>query len=373
MHDNGACDCAALRCPGLVANDVSVTPDQNLFTDPAYIDALERHGCASPENGWTPRHIDDARGRVVCYEKAHSWGEFVFDFELARAYQQQGLRYYPKLVACVPFTPVPGARLLADNDSDRLALSRALRSAAETYGCSSAHLLFTTPEECRLLQADGWIRRTQLRYVWHAHGADSFEASLARLPSKKRKNIRAERRKLAAFDIRWRAGNTLGAHEWPHVFQLYASTYAMRGQQPYLNLACLQDWALQFGERLQFCVASLDSKIVAMAFFFEDGDTLYGRHWGADANYDSLHFELCYYQGIDRCFSRGLKHFDAGVQGGHKLARGFEIELAHSLHWFAHRGFHDAIMRAFDSEYAALHAHVQLQRKAGDSPAAGAD
>lgn len=363
-----------LREPGIVTNDVSVTPDQNLFTDAAYVDALERHGCASPDNGWTPCHLDDAHGRVVCYEKAHSWGEFVFDFELARAYQQQGLHYYPKLVACVPFTPVPGARLLAHDDTNRLALSRALRTQAETRGCSSAHLLFATPAECEQLKADGWIHRAQLRYVWHAHGADHFDTFLARLPGKKRKNIRAERRKFADFAIRWRAGHTFSADEWRRVFQLYASTYTMRGQQPYLNLACLQDWATQFGERLQFCIATLNDKIVAMAFFFEEGDTLYGRHWGSDANYDSLHFELCYYQGIDRCFARGLTHFDAGVQGSHKLARGFETELAHSAHWFAHAGFHAAIQRAFDNERTALQAHVQQQRlESGDSRVSGAD
>lgn len=363
-----------MRCSGLVANDVSVSPDQNLFTDPAYIDALERHGCATPDNGWLPRHFNDSQGRVVCYEKAHSWGEFVFDFELARAYQQQGQRYYPKLVACVPFTPVPGARLLANDDAGRLHLARALRSQAQTREASGAHILFATPAECDLLEGDGWLRRAQLRYVWHARQADSFDAFLARLPGKKRKNIRAERRKLADFTISWRAGNTLTAQEWRRIFQLYASTYAMRGQQPYLNLTCLQDWATRFGERLQFCLATLADKIVAMAFFFEDGDTLYGRHWGADANYDSLHFELCYYQGIDRCFERKLRHFDAGVQGGHKLARGFETELAHSTHWFAHSGFHAAIQRVFDAELAALQAHVEAQRgDGGDSRSSGAD
>ncbi|NGY05781.1 GNAT family N-acetyltransferase [Solimonas terrae] len=339
-------------------------PDSSPFTDPAYIAALERHGCAAPENGWTPRHIDGPRGRVVCYEKAHSWGEFVFDFELARAHRQHGLAYYPKLVACVPFTPVPGARLLAADDAGRLSLARELQAQAE-FRHSGAHVLFADPAECALLAADGWIRRVQLRYVWHARGAGSFDDFLARLPGKKRKNIRAERRKLAGFAIGWQPGSSFDAGEWQRVFQLYASTYHMRGQAPYLNLACLQDWAAHFGERLQFCVARQAGEMVAMAFFFEDGDTLYGRHWGADASYDGLHFELCYYQGIERCLARGLKHFDAGVQGEHKLARGFEIELAHSAHWFTHRGFHDAIARAFEHERVALQRHVA--EAAGDT------
>lgn len=355
---------------------MSASPRPTLFTDPAYIDALERSGCVSAANGWTPRHLLAPEGRVVCYEKAHSWGEFVFDFELARAYQQNGLAYYPKLVACVPFTPVPGARLLAADDAGRLALARRLRERA-AEACSGAHVLFADPVEIRLLESDGWIARAQLRYLWHAYGAADFDAFLARLPGKKRKNIRAERRKLSGFAIEWRAGATLDAGQWQRVFLLYTSTYAMRGQQPYLNLQCLQAWARQFGERMQFCLAYRDGEIVAMAFFFEDGDTLYGRHWGADATYDGLHFELCYYQGIERCLARGLPHFDAGVQGEHKLARGFEIELAQSAHWWVHRGLHAAIARAFADEFRALHAHAQRHRTgaaaAGEASPAGAD
>src|SRR3546814_6890034 len=146
------------------------------------VGALEKHGCASPDNGWTPCHLHGADGRVVCYEKAHSWGEFVFDFELARAYQQQGLDYYPKLVACVPFTPVPGARLLARDDAGRLALSRTLRTHADTRACSSAPVLFAPSADCELVAADGWISRAQLRYVWIATAAACFYAFLYRLP-----------------------------------------------------------------------------------------------------------------------------------------------------------------------------------------------
>ncbi|WP_169729276.1 GNAT family N-acetyltransferase [Solimonas soli] len=329
-----------------------------LFTDPAYLDALERSGCASPENGWTPRHLDDADGRLVCYEKTHSWGEFVFDFELARLWQQMGLPYYPKLVSCVPFTPVPGARLLAADDERRLALARRLRAQA-AEGRSGAHILFIADDERALLESDGWILRAQPRYVWHAQGACDFDGFLATLNSKKRKNIRAERRKLADFTIEWRSGASLAGHDWPRVYALYASTYARRGQEPYLTLACLRAWAGAFGERLQFCLARHDGRLAALAFFFEDGDTLYGRHWGAEAAYDALHFELCYYQGIERCCARGLRRFDAGVQGEHKLARGFAAELAWSAHWFVHRGLHAAVARAYAEERAALAAGLR--------------
>ncbi|MGH8444634.1 MAG: GNAT family N-acetyltransferase [Solimonas sp.] len=354
---------------------------RNLFTDPAYIGALEASGCAAPDAGWTPRHIDHAAGRVWCYEKAHSWGEFVFDFEIARVYQQMGLRYYPKLVACVPFTPVPGARLLVSSDADapasRLALARTLRAQAAD-GYSGAHALFVVEAERELLEHEGWIARAQPRYVWHAHGAADFDGYLARLSSKKRKNIRAERRKLAGLDIQWRNGDSFSDAEWRRVFRLYANTYAMRGQEPYLNLDCLRAWAAAFGAHMPFCLALHDGRIVALAFFFEDGDTLYGRHWGAAAQFDGLHFELCYYQGIERCFARGLAHFDAGVQGEHKLARGFAPTLAWSAHWFAHEGLHAAVARAFSEESARLRAWVHeadqgLADGSGGGQGAGAD
>nr|WP_240954450.1 GNAT family N-acetyltransferase [Solimonas marina] len=343
-----------------------------MFTDEAFLAALETNDCAGVAQGWLPRHLQTADGRVPCYEKSHSWGEFVFDFEIARAYRQYGLNYYPKLVACVPFTPVPGARLLGADDRARLALASMLRERAADGGCSSAHLLFVDPAERDLLTSQDWIARAQSRYVWHARGATDFDGFLARLSSKKRKNIRAERRKLGAFAIEWRAASTLNDDEWLRVFRLYGSTYAMRGQEPYLTLACLRQWATHYGERFWFCLARLDERIAAMAFFFEDGDTLYGRHWGAEADFDGLHFELCYYQGIERCLQRGLQHFDAGVQGQHKLARGFEHESAWSLHWFAHPGFHEAISQAYAQERAALERQISGPA-AGELGASSAD
>lgn len=349
----------------------------SLFTEPAFLDALEASGCVRAENGWTPAHLLTPQGRVPCYEKAHSWGEFVFDFELARAYQMRGLAYYPKLVACVPFTPVPGPRLLADSDAGRVMLADALREHA-AEGFSGAHLLFIDPHERDQLAARGWLLRDQLRYVWQRTVGNSFDDYLATLSSKRRKNIRAERRKRLDFDITWQAGDSLDAAEWRRVFRLYAGTYAVRGQQPYLNLDCLRRWAAHYGARMQFCLARRATEIVAMAFFFEDGGTLYGRHWGADDHYDALHFELCYYQGIERCYARDLQHFDAGVQGEHKLARGFRATLAHSAHWFANQPLHAAIGTAFAEERAVIALRLQAanggcETAAGPAVAAGAD
>ncbi|TJY64977.1 GNAT family N-acetyltransferase [Sinimarinibacterium sp. CAU 1509] len=329
----------------------------SLFTSAAYLQPLERHGCVTPAIGWipTPIRLNDGAW-APCYRKSHSWGEFVFDFQIAQAYQQQGLAYYPKLVCCVPFTPVPGPRLIAATDTGRLQIADAFMDQLHVQQASSAHLLYLPASESRLLAAHGWLQRAQLRYVWHNRAFADFDAFLAVLNARRRKNIRAERRKqlASALDIHWCAGDTLDDSQWNTVYALYARTYEVRGQRPYLNLACLRDWARNFGARMQFCLAQHRERIVAAAFFFEDGDTLFGRHWGAEADIDGLHFELCYYQGIEHAIAHGLQHFDAGVQGEHKILRGFEPELAHSAHRFVDPRMHAAISRYFAQEQAAL-------------------
>jgi predicted N-acyltransferase len=346
----------------------------SLFTSDGYLQPLEQRGCASPESGWTPMPLRLAGGTwTPCYRKTNSWGEFVFDFQIAQAYQQQGLAYYPKLVCAVPFTPVPGPRLIADDDTQRLQLADALLEHLHLQRASSAHLLYLPASESRLLAAHGWLQRVQLRYIWHNRGYADFDAFLAALNARRRKNIRAERRKTSdiGLDIRWCAGDTLDDSQWDTIYPLYARTYVVRGQHPYLNQACLRDWAGNFGARMQFCLARQQDRIIAAAFFFEDGDTLFGRHWGSAIDVDGLHFELCYYQGIERAIARGLQHFDAGVQGDHKVLRGFEPEFAHSAHRFADSRMHAAIARYFAQEQTvkrdeveALAQHTRLQNAA---------
>ena len=336
-----------------------------LFTRPEYLEPLERCGCASPQTGWTSAPLRSAAGSAPCYEKAHSWGEFVFDFEFAAAYEQRGLRYYPKLVCCVPFTPVSGPRLLARDNDGKAALAAALTDAAASRRCSGAHILFLPREDAELLEPLGWLPRRQLRYVWRNAGYAGFDEFLARLSSKKRRNIRRERAALAQADleISWCAGAELSPTRWRQVFELYASTYRLRGQPPYLNLDCLRAWAENFSGAMQFCLAQRGGKLLAMAFYFREGGRLYGRHWGAQADIPGLHFELCYYQGIDYCIRHGLQHFDSGVQGEHRLLRGFEPEFSYSAHWFAHAGFRAAIARVLERERAALDAHLELARE----------
>ncbi len=305
-----------------------------LFVSADYLEPLQTSGCAAPASGW--QRLPGMAAPL--YAKTHSWGEFVFDFAFAQAYAEQGLAYYPKLVCAVPFTPVPGPRLNGLG-ADQLARLCGEREA------SSAHVLFLPDEEAQALSEAGWLLRRDLRFVWQQRDYRDFEDFLAALASKKRKNIRAERRKLAALglDIRWQSPAEFSEDEWQELFALYASTYAMHGQAPYLNLDCLRGWARRLPEQFLFCVARHDGALKAMAFFFRDDQTLYGRHWGSRIQADGLHFELCYYQGIEYCLRHGLTHFDAGVQGGHRLLRGFEPVATQSAHWFADGRFQRAI------------------------------
>ncbi len=320
----------------------------SLFLQPAYLNALSQSGCVDASCGWQAL----ASAGPALYLKAHSWGEFVFDFEIAQAYQRVGLNYYPKLVCAVPFTPVPGPRLCGRSAAH-------LQTLAVEQGASSAHVLFTLEQERDQLLADGWLRRQDLRYVWHNQAYADFEDFLAALQSKKRKKLRAERRAVnqLGLQIEWCDAAQLSSEDWAKVYALYARTYAVRGQSPYLNQACLQAWGQAMPQAMKFCLARDQQQIVAMAFYFQGVDTLYGRHWGCAFEADKLHFELCYYQAIEHCIREGLQLFDAGVQGGHRLLRGFEPILTDSVHWYAENRFHQALDAAFAHEREQMQRH----------------
>jgi predicted N-acyltransferase len=284
----------------------------------------------------------------------------VFDFAWASAYQRAGHAYYPKLVCASPFTPVPGPRLLTPD------AAQSIVDAAAQARCSGAHVLFALPDETAALVDAGWLRRDDLRYVWNNRGYADFDAFLAALAGKRRKNIVAERRRLqeAGLHIEWREAGAIEDAEWPLLFDLYASTYALRGQEPYLNLDCLRRWAQAFPKEFLFCIARRDARPIALAFFFRDEAALYGRHWGASEQVDGLHFELCYYQGIDYCIAHRLAHFDAGVQGEHKPARGFDAVASHSLHWLRDPAFRAAVARYLVEERAHVAERIAGSRSA---------
>lgn len=297
---------------------------------------------------------DDHRiiGAAPLYLKAHSYGEFVFDFSWAQASHQLGQRYYPKLLCAVPFTPVAGPRLGARDAQARQALALGLRDLAADQQRSSLHALFLNPPDRQALATADFIERSDVQFHWYNAGYANFEAFLATLNHDKRKKIRRERRRVAEAGLqhRWQRGDELDEAQWAEVYALYANTYAERGQLPYLSLDFFLDYGRRPGTPIRLASAFDGPRRVAVAITFAGDNTLYGRHWGAAQHYHSLHFETCYYQGIEYCIGKRMRHFDAGAQGAHKLARGFMPEVTHSAHWLADPRLAAAVRRAMQHE-----------------------
>ncbi len=354
------------------------------FTRHEFLCALETHGCAGEETGWIPCHavLEDDSGAVAgiapLYLKAHSYGEFVFDFSWAEACRSIGRRYYPKLLNAVPFTPATGPRLGARDAAARQALAAALPAAARGKRLSSLHALFLREEDLAALGEAGCVERNDVQFHWRNQGYADFGAFLARLSSDKRKKLLRERRRVAEAGLRFevRPGDELDEAEWARVYALYSNTYEERGQAPYLNLEFFQDYGQAQGTPVRLILAYDAERLVAVAITVQGGDTLYGRHWGAAERYHSLHFETCYYQGIEWCIRQGLRCFDAGAQGEHKLARGFEPVRTRSAHWLADPRLHQAVAHAMqrEREYVglrgeALSGHSPFRRDALAEPA----
>ncbi len=347
----------------------------NPFLRHRFLAALERSGCTSAATGWTPSHLvfsqgDDTVGVIPAYLKDHSMGEYVFDWAWADAFQRYGLAYYPKLLMAVPFTPSTGARLLFAEafreQLDPAALHRALDQVSHALGAHSWHLLFPNARDQALLDAPGRLHRLGCQFHWFNRNYGSFEDFLATLTSRKRKSIRKERRQVAEQGIRFEqySGSELPDEVLEHFYVFYQATYLKRGQRPYLNLEFFR--ALRDGqpEQLHVTMAVKDGERIAGALFLMGEDTLYGRYWGCLEEYDHLHFETCYYQGIELAIARGFRCFDAGAQGEHKLVRGFEPQLTHSWHWVAEPGFADALSRFCQDEAAQVRAYQEAALEA---------
>lgn len=330
------------------------------FTRHAYLAALEDSGCAVAERGWTPCHLiaENDSGELIAaaplYLKAHSWGEFVFDFSWADAAQRAGLPYYPKLLTAVPFTPAVGPRLGARDAATRQALLKALCGLPLHSGLSSWHGLFMPLDALDTQGAHAPLQRDDVQFQWRnaAQPHADFAAFLANLSRDKRKKIQQERRKVAALGWHFETlpGEAFSAAEWVELYALYANTYEERGQPPYLTLDFFHSYAMQPGTPVRVTVAREAGRFMAMALLVQGGDTLYGRHWGSVGFHDGLHFETCYYQGIDYCIKNRLARYDAGAQGEHKLARGFDPVMTHSLHHFAEPRFAAAVSAALTRE-----------------------
>lgn len=346
-------------------------PPDYPFTRHAFLSALERNRCVGDDSGWDPCHLlaeneaGELVGAVPLYFKQHSYGEFVFDFGWAEASHRIGQRYYPKLICAIPFTPSTGPRLGARDDTVRAALARHLAGLGQGAGAPSLHCLFTNPADQASLRHEGLLERQDVQFHWLNHGYGSFGEFLERLVGDKRKKIRQERRRIAEAGIRfeWRRGDELLESEWEQVYALYSNTYEERGQAPYLSLPFLLDYGGSAGTPMRFALAYDGPRLVAMAMTLRGGDTLYGRHWGTSGRYHALHFEACYYQGIEYCIQEGLRRYDAGTQGEHKLARGFLPVLTRSAHVLADERLHKAVAAHLQRETSfVVLRHAELMR-----------
>ncbi|MEM7431801.1 MAG: GNAT family N-acetyltransferase [Pseudomonadota bacterium] len=334
--------------------------DDYPFLRHAFFSIAESTGCAAEATGWTPRHLtlhDGGRLRAIMplYEKTHSWGEFVFDWAWAEAYQRYGLAYYPKLVSAVPFTPATSTRLMVDDPSDQELKNMLLEgatTACQELGCSSLHLLFPRADEVITLDAAGFMNRSDCQFHWHNANYADFDQFLASFSRVKRKKVRQDRRRVrdAGIGFRHLHGGELDDALWKQVYALISVTFLRRGGPPYFNQSFFKQLSVAAPNDLLVVLAEQHSQVIAAAIFFCGRDTLYGRYWGADGYYDALHFETCYYQGIEYCIQNDISHFEPGTQGEHKIARGFVPERCHSSHWLANEEFRDAIQRYLEHE-----------------------
>ncbi len=309
-----------------------------------FLSALECSGSVCDRTGWQAAHLiveDQNRPLAILplYLKNHSWGEYVFDQQWAEAYRQSGLDYYPKYLSAVPFTPCQGPRLLLAAEADADAVTRLLfdfiKESAEESGISSWHCLFPVSPQLEQLQALNLSIREGVQFQWFNQGFKDFDDYLQALGSGKRKMIRRERRRVTEQGIRMLRveGSDIGEQQWEAFYRFYAMTYLKRHSQPYLNRDFFRRIAADMPEQCLMILAVKDGDYVGAALSFVGSDTLYGRYWGCYEEYNALHFEACYYQGLDYCLERGLQRFDSGAQGEHKIARGFEPVTTYSAHW----------------------------------------
>ena len=348
--------------------------DDNPFIQHDFLLALEQHDCLR-QWGWTPQHCllydnDTLIGACPAYIKDNSYGEFVFDMAWAEAYLRSGLDYYPKLVSAIPFTPAQGPRLLASNNHiDQVGLQikadvikgglvKALISYAEKNNLSSTHLLFCEQDDIKIINDEGLLLRFDYQFHWTNQNYQNFDEFLARLTSKRRKNIKRERRKIREGNIKIRVieGKELNEEQWQLLYAYYRVTFMKKSGAPTLTLGFFKAVA----HKIVAVFAYHDNRTVAAAVCFKGKTKLYGRHWGCSDNYNNLHFEVCYYTGIEYCINNQLQVFEPGAQGEHKIWRGFLPTKTYSAHWIADDQFKAAIEDFLQREAAAMEKHGQF-------------
>jgi predicted N-acyltransferase len=344
--------------------DRCATPDDNPFTSHAFLSSLEDSGSVGSRTGWLARHasVRDRDGTLAAvaplYVKSHSYGEYVFDHAWADAFERAGGRYYPKLQVAVPFSPVPGPRLMIrPGAAVTLAVfADALRQACSTLELSSVHVTFCTAEEWHALGAAGWLQRQGLQFHWHNPGYHDFEDFLASLAARKRKTIRRERREVQeqGLTVRTLEGREIEERHWDAFYRFYLATIERKWGGAYLTRRFFSLLGERLPDRVVLMMAEKDGRPVAGALNLRGRDTLFGRNWGAIGDFPFLHFELCYYRAIDYAIAHGLARVEAGAQGEHKLARGYLPAPTYSAHWLAHPGLRRAVGDFLAAERLAI-------------------
>ena len=338
----------------------------------AFLSSLEDSGSVGGRTGWRAQHqlLESVAGEAVAalplYRKTHSNGEYVFDWAWADACHRAGIEYYPKLLCAVPFSPVTGARLLGDREAAGQLLDE-LSEALVEQGYSGLHINFTQPDADAIFRGrEGWLERIGCQFHWHNRGYRDFQDFLDSLASRKRKQLRKEREQVMGQGIafEWREGHQLSETEWDFVYACYANTYHVRGQAPYLTRDFFSLLAERMPASIRVVLAEQNGRPVAMAFSLIGGDGLYGRYWGCLDAFDRLHFETCFYQGIEQAIAAGLSRFDAGAQGEHKLIRGFEPVITRSWHYLAHPGLRAAVSDFLAQERLGVLRYAEAAREA---------
>ena len=334
------------------------------FVDHRFLSALELSGCVGAETGWYPIHLEiklekETVGVVPLYLKNHSQGEYVFDYTWAEACYRAGGNYYPKLQVCIPFTPATGARILTKQTDSRKELESfifdKLAQHTNELGVSSAHVTFLEESQWSIARHSGFLQRMDVQFHWKNEGYDSFEDFVAQLATKKRKNIRRERKNILEQNLRieWLSGSDLQEHHWDAFYEFYLETSSRKWGNPYLNREFFSYVNTTMSEQILLILCRRGSKYIAGALNFIGDQTLYGRNWGCIEHYPFLHFELCYYQAMEYAIKHQITTLEAGAQGGHKFARGYQAQPTYSVHYIANEQFRTAIAKflAEETEY----------------------
>ena len=342
-------------------------PDAGPFLKHEFLSTLEETGCVGGNTGWQVAHLvlkrdEQLVGAMPLYLKRHSYGEFVFDWSWAQAYEQQGLNYYPKVLCAIPFTPVQGSRILCKSESDQNALIGGLKSLLSENGLSSAHILFPMATEAEQLKAQGFLLRDSVQFHWHNQDFQNFEQFLSALTMKRRKNIRREREQVAREVISFRhvPGKESTDQDWEFFFDCYQNTYLEHHSSPYLSEAFFKLWVKRSPENLHLIIAQRNGVSIAASLLVVDKQSskAYGRYWGALEHIPCLHFETAYYQAIEYCITQGIQTFEGGAQGEHKMARGFLPTTIQSAHFIQDPRFSKAVAHFLEREHQGIGAYV---------------